>query len=237
MGDIIDSITKWVKERSTSPMYGTFIFSVILWNWKFFYVLFWQEEEKLSLPRIEYVQQNFLNSQTWPIHITFFCVLPLVSTYIIIWWLPLLNNWVHKKHLSFYYSKKSIIDSARLDYEKKQEKNLKLISLVKKEQVEARKEINKNVSQEDRLILDFEEFKKMKSYHEVMKQIKDAIYDNNGRLMLWNGVVDVAAVTSDNLAVADSKKIVILSGVGDGRKIELTEKGKFFMEKYLEDVN
>jgi hypothetical protein len=237
MGDLIDSITKWIKERTTSPMYGTFVFSVILWNWEFFYVLFWQNDEKLSVPAIEYVQLNYiLEVSRWE-HVLYFFVFPLISTYIIVWWLPIVNNWVHKKHLSFYYKKKIIIDEAKLEYEKKQEENLKIYSKIKKDQVEVKKEINKNISDEEKMLMAFNDFKNMKSYHGLMKQVKDSIYDNNGKVLEHDGINWVQHVSVDNLAIADSKKIINILGVGSNRRIELTEKGKFFMEKYLEDIN
>lgn len=117
MNEILSSIIKWFKDRTASPMYGTFVFSVILWNWKFFYLLFWQSEDKLGLPKIEYIQNNYLNQQTYWQHLLHFLIFPLVSTYVIIWWLPILNNWAFKKHMYYHYQRETIIDSAKFNYE------------------------------------------------------------------------------------------------------------------------
>lgn len=109
MDEICNSISKWFKEKTTSPLYGIFIFSVVLWNWKFFYVLFWQGEEKLSIPKIEYIQATLLIHQNFWQHLVHFLVFPLVSTYVAICWLPIVSNWAHKKHIEFFYERKKFL--------------------------------------------------------------------------------------------------------------------------------
>ena len=85
MKDILDSTVQWLNERTTSPLYGTYIFAVIVWNWKFFYALFFQDQAVLALPKIEYIEQKFLSDNPL-VHSLWFLIPPIVMTYIIIWW-------------------------------------------------------------------------------------------------------------------------------------------------------
>ena len=169
MNEVFNSITEWWKEKTTSPLYGTFIFSVILWNWKFFYVLFWQDQSVLSLPKIEYVEQHFLNySGFWlnlSIHFLWFLILPAMSTYIIIWWIPLLTNLAHKVSTQFYFNRKGIFDdlslnydNRRLEYEHKQKRNMERFLEVKKEQIATGKKIEHTLTDEDRWRVEFTDF-------------------------------------------------------------------------------
>lgn len=234
MNDLLNSFIEWFKEKTTSPLYATFIVSLILWNWKFFYILFWQSEEKLSSPTIEYVQENILSNQSYLYHTIYFLILPALSTYFIIWWLPILTNWAHKKHLDFFYKRKIIIDNAKLNYERKEKDTLSSISLVKKQKAVVEKEIKKNMTSEERWEVEFEIFKKNPLYGQ-MAQLKDIIYQNSGLTRRYIANVGwTLRINSDILALADTKELITLSGKNDTEKIELTPKGKFFFSKYLE---
>ncbi len=234
MGDILASIAKWFKERTTSPLYGTFVFSVILFNWKFFYILFWQDEDKLSLPKIEYVQRNILDYQSLSTHITHFLIFPIIITYLIVWWLPILSNWAHKKHTIFYYKRRLIIDSARLDYEKEEKNNLKSLSEVKKEQAVVKKEIQKNTSEEERWAGELHGITSLPKMIEAIKVAVRVVYEAAGRFTTdysYNGNY-LVYISPDHLARLDTLGIInIIKGDGNSDKINLTEKGKFFVKK------
>lgn len=234
MDEFINSIGKWFKEKTTSPLYGIFIFSVILWNWKFFYVLFWQGEGKLSVPKIEYIQTTILNHQNFWQHLFHFLALPLISTYVLIWWLPIVSNWAHKKHIEFFYKRKQIFDEETLKYENKKGEILSSISEVKKKQAVAKEEIKKNISEEERWLDDYNIFIKSQPNHRL-DLIKNVIYSNGGSVYKWSGSQDVRLIDSDTLAVAHTNNLISIEGEGTGEKIRLSDKGKFFLAKFLED--
>jgi hypothetical protein len=235
MTDIFNSIAKWFEERSTSPLYGTFIFSVILWNWEFFYILFWQSEEKLAFPRIEYVQKFILDQQTVWQHFLHFLILPILSTFVILWWLPIVSNWAHKKHLSFYYKKRLIMDEARLDYERKEKKTLDSISSLKKEQIVVKKEIQKNTTEDERWDQDYERFKKLNFAYKFQKII-DSYYKMRGFISDTDEINRIIfEIPEDVLAYAHSNEIVTIDQ--QANKIDMTPKGKYFINKFLEDPN
>jgi hypothetical protein len=233
MNDTLDSVREWFKERTTSPLYGTFIFSVILWNWKFFYILFWQAEEKLSLPRIEYVQQNILKSENLLKHFLSFLILPAISTYFIVWWLPILSNWAHKKHTVFYYKRKFIVDDARIKYETQEKDNLISISTIKKEQAEVKKEIEENTSEEDKWAAEFELIKSHPIFSRF-REITDLIYSNGGKTHKIINNAWTRVISTDALAFADTRGLIQITNDTSQaiqEKINLTKKGKFFAAK------
>ena len=223
VNELANSIAKWFRERTTSPLYGTFVFSVILWNWKFFYILFWQNEEKLTLPRIEYVQRFILNNQTNWYHMLYFLILPITSSYIIVWWLPVISNWAHKKHIEYYYDRRLIIDKARLDYEKKEKETLTSISTVKKEQIEVKKEIQKNTTEEERWDLEFENFRNSNSLL-AYSNFLDEFY--KGRKNLYQ-------FSSNDTAYFDALGLITIE---TNTINSLTKKGKHFALKTRESM-
>lgn len=235
MTEILNSIGQWFKEKTTSPLYGTFIFSVILWNWKFFYILFWQGSEQLGVPKIEYVQNSIINNQGLPEHILYFIILPSISTYFIIWWLPYVSNLAHRKHLQFFYNRKSIFDEIRVEYERNIRTALETISALKEKQAEAKKQIERLTTKSEQWEDEFESFKQSPLY-EQMNNLKDVLYKHSGMLRVYANIggKPELRINADIIAIADSKGLINITGSDIDEKIELTEKGKFFMKKYLE---
>ncbi len=227
MTDILNSVAKWFKERTTSPLYGTFILSVILWNWKFFYILFWQSEEKLNIPRIEYVQNHILYNATYFGHIVYFLILPALSTYFIVWWLSYLSNWAHKKHVEFYYDKRLSIDEARLNYEQKEKNNLNKLSNVIKEQARAKVTINNTLTEKEKWRNEMINFVlRDNKYQLAIDKAKKAVYQTEGRFT-GNRQEETEYVTYidiDSLAKLDALELIDIQN----NKMSFSEKGKYF---------
>lgn len=59
--EIKKSISATLYERTTSPLFGTFFFSWILWNWKIIIVLFLTESSELCTTKFEYIDTNLLD--------------------------------------------------------------------------------------------------------------------------------------------------------------------------------
>lgn len=108
MKDYFESLKETILDRFSSPLYGTFISSWLLWNWKIPYVTFFVSEEKLlslhlGLSKIDYIS-NHLSSN----YCTFSLILPAVSTYVFIYLLPILKNKVLEKKLEFEKKEREI---------------------------------------------------------------------------------------------------------------------------------
>ncbi len=229
MNEIWNSITMWFKERTTSPLYGAYIFSTIVWNWKFFFTLFLQDQASLPMPKIEYIEKIFLSdSPVW--HFIAFFVPPILITYAIIWWLPIISGLAHECHLRFYFYRKSIYDKERLSYEESRKHDLKRLAGIKEEQVASEKRIQKNLSNEERWEEEYREFSKSSTF-ERFDQIINVIYERNGYIHEQNGK---RPVDSDVIAAADTRGLIKFSGASR-YQIDFTEKGKFFAKKYLDN--
>lgn len=61
LDDIRKSISSTLYEKTTSPLFGTFLFSWILWNWKIIIVLFFTASYELEITKFEYIDINLLN--------------------------------------------------------------------------------------------------------------------------------------------------------------------------------
>ncbi len=225
--DVIDVI----KERFANPLYGTYLISVILWNWKFFYILFLQSEDKLIVPKIEYIQFVLDRYEFWQ-HISSFIIFPSISTFIIIKYLPYLINEVEKVSLIFFYKKESIRDTKRLEYESEKTNNLKLISKKKEEQKDLNTEIDKNTSIKEKQEIWSQEYLKYKEKNSlILFKIKETIYNNNGAIIKYNNRTRdyERIIDSEELASADLNGLVEINGSDNNQSINLTPKGKFFL--------
>lgn len=95
ISDFRKSIGYILYERITSPLYGTWLFSWIIWNWEIFYITFFVSEEKLKAMKLDYIVSNYFDwcsFHSW-LHLL---ILPLFSTIIIIYVLPHLSKYVYK---------------------------------------------------------------------------------------------------------------------------------------------
>lgn len=185
------------------------------------------------MPTIEYAQQMLL-TQGWGHHFLYFLLFPCISTYLIVWWLPLLNGLAHRRHIKYYYQRALLADRELLEYEQKKNASLISLSEVKKEQAEVKEEIERHTSTADLWHSEFETFKKHTLYPSGMYQLREVVYDNSGKTKRWAGNQYMRIIDTGFLALIDTKGLVTIKGVDDDEKIELTEKGKFFMLKYLE---
>jgi len=92
---MIDEATKSMRsvlfERVTSPLYGTFICTWLIWNWKIVYLTLFISETIIKTSKIDYIIANY--SCVW--NLIWF---PLISTAIFITIVPFISNgsyWLH----------------------------------------------------------------------------------------------------------------------------------------------
>ena len=122
------SLNAILFERVTSPLYGAFITSWTIWNWRILYLTFFVSENKISSTKIEYITSNFNDVN----HLVWF---PLISTLLLIVLIPLVSNgayWVMLKY-----------KKARIELKQKVEYT-QLLSVEKS--LEIRSEINRQES-------------------------------------------------------------------------------------------
>lgn len=94
--DLRKSVNYIIYERTTSPFWGSFIFSWLICNWKIILAVFVVSESKFSTNKIDYISQNFIG---WLPN----AIYPLISTLILIMLFPYLSN--HAYWITLIYSK------------------------------------------------------------------------------------------------------------------------------------
>ena len=135
-----NSISEWFKEKMTSPLYGVFFAAFVMYNWKKFYILFWEYGAPRSGTRLEFLNTYLLpyhgdNSFTLIGNWLWAIVPPLVTTYVVLRWVPVMQNWAHGWHTKFYYARKEIEQLADIQYQEKLNIHLEKLAKVKTKQI------------------------------------------------------------------------------------------------------
>ncbi|MFN3756746.1 MAG: hypothetical protein ACK4RM_07310 [Flavobacterium sp.] len=99
VSELRKSINSILYERTTSPLYGTFIISWIVFNWKIFYVSFFIDEATIKpINKIDYIISN---CNDWKLLILY----PVISTIILVTIIPFFANLAYLVYL-YYESQK-----------------------------------------------------------------------------------------------------------------------------------
>lgn len=92
--EVRESFNSVFKERITSPLYGAFIVSWLIWNWRILYLTFIVSPEKISETKIDYIIENYSDP-------SFIVWYPLLSTLILITIIPFFSNFAYLAHINF----------------------------------------------------------------------------------------------------------------------------------------
>ena len=95
------SVNNIFYERMVSPLFGSFIFSWAIWNWKIIYLTLFVKEEKLSINKIDYIANNYFD--VW--NLIWF---PVISTLSLIIIYPFLSIGAYYLSIKFKSWKKNI---------------------------------------------------------------------------------------------------------------------------------
>jgi hypothetical protein len=255
--DLWGSIAEWFKEKTSSPLYGVFLVSYVVCNWKKFYVLFWEYGAPPSGTRLEFITNNLL-----PFHGTgpwlypsvlanwvSGLIAPVIITILIIKYAPHLEKWAHNLHLGFYFERKKNSKIKELDYEKFLSDHLKNVVLEKENQVESAQsvenltaQINALLSQvaelqvkqepiladEERWEKEYLTLKEEKSFHDILEKINDVVYKYNG--------YTTNRIDSRLLAFAHVNELIIFLNENSSQ-IGLTPKGVYFLKRHFSDAH
>lgn len=105
--DIKKSINSVFEERLTSPLYGSFIISWLIWNWKIVYLTIFVSQDSIApINKIDYILSNYKN--WWNI-----LLYPTISAILLVVAVPWLANWAFKIYL--HYEKERISMREQLD--------------------------------------------------------------------------------------------------------------------------
>ncbi len=244
------SFSKWFNEKTGSPLYFTYIAFFITWNWKFFQIVFLESPSLFTTPKIEYISSHlpFSTGQwivlDWILNTSWYIIPPAIFTFLAILYLPILHKWALEKYLNSHFERKELFETRQRKYnewqlslEKEKAETLGKIVTVKKRQLKQTAEIKKSTSKEEQWEEEFESIKGSALYIAGMSQLSNIIYNKSGKTRQFNGTDYSLLIGSEILALADSKGLINISGERGTEKIELTEKGRFFMSHYLDSKN
>lgn len=95
--EIKKSISATLYERTASPLFGAFLFSWLVWNWKIIVLLFFTSSEEIEVTKFEFIDNNLLNVWSGVIY-------PVISTALILTGYAWLSEKAYK--LWLYFEKK-----------------------------------------------------------------------------------------------------------------------------------
>ena len=234
MDEALKSIWDWFKEKTTSPLYPTYAFCFMFHNWKIFFTLFFQDVGQLEgMTKVKYVTTYFVTQGGWQ---AFFqnmwdiFLFPAAITFCVISFLPRLHLWAHKLNVKHYFERKRIYEQENLLFAKAENRDLKELADIKREQASAKEVIVK----EDARVVTTKEDLWEKEYQSLRDGLKtygfevviETVYQKNG-LIVRGGHRNAEA---DTLAFADACGLIDI----DENVIRLTEKGKYFSRMYLQ---
>lgn len=248
------SFLRWFNEKTSSSLYFTYIAFFIVWNWKFFQIIFLESNTLFFAPRIEYIDRELLfhwwvySGVPYWLHWLAFSVNlianfawhimpPIAMTYLAILYLPKLHKWALAKDLEnrferqrMFQSKKREYDEWLLDQAQKESRTLIDLASEKEQQAKAEKKIQETMSDVERWGLEYGIFEKTAHFYKF-RDILITVYQFNGLIQV-DGVIHADTGT---LAMADIWELV--SRARGSNVIELTKKGRAFAKLYLDQYS
>jgi hypothetical protein len=166
--EIKKSISAILYERTTSPLFGTFIFSWLLWNWKIPYLSFFVSENKLKINKIDYIISNYNDCH-------YLVTYPLISTFILLTIIPFLSNgayWLSINFENWKLKHKNLIESKQL--------------LTVEQSIELREQILKQEERFSKLVqdknLEIESLKKQIESDKTVVKVDETTNNSNSEL-------------------------------------------------------
>lgn len=239
MQEFWSSVSKWFNEKTSSPLYFTYIAFFVVWNWKFFQIIFLESDKFFSSPRVEYIEKNLnlhiTNNIFWDfiINLGWHIIPPAFLTYLAVEYLPRIQKWAFEIHIKNSFERKEIHWKKNSEYEKMQTKSIEVVAEEKVKQKTQREKIQKTKTQEEKWFEEYEKFEKNPLFYKF-SQIVKSLYNHSGQVSpflsgSYHRVIDI-----DILALVHSEDLINKNGVSHKEIIEPTNKGKFFISKYLE---
>jgi hypothetical protein len=233
MSEFWDSLGEAIKKRASNHLLGTFSIFWVICHWQFFVVLFFVDEDRIWLLtgklKNDYLYNllfNFNNIETYVLWIA-----PFILTWLLIWKFP---KWflipAYRKEYEYKTEKRKIkiqedkkIKELEIELEQQNIKKLDIVS--------SKIEKESDIKQKDPTALWKEEFEKFKKSHFYVDfgSIVKSVYEHSRWVDDGN-----FKIPKDFLAYSHSSGIIVFDSKVDS-KIELTDKGKFFVKNYLDN--
>jgi hypothetical protein len=243
----IDETINEAKEKLDSPFWGKFIISVILWNWNFFYKLFFIDQEiiwdKFSQLRIDYALPGY---QWWE-YILHFIAYPFGSVLFLIYAFPFLEKKMYKKHEEDKAEKREIkikaetkISKVKLEKEKVEteisvEKSKQLKNKEKKREI-----LEKEWDKEYKEIIKSDiisEYLKFMAEILFLKRTNDLIGYRSNETCIRRALAKIEEIDLCSNWYVDVEPSILDKDIISShiKKEWITEKGEYFARKYYKE--
>lgn len=235
---MIDKILQWI-DRAKSRVYMTYaLWLIVIFSPVLFFALFVDQNllyQSKGLLKNEYIALHYLNFKEWWgwSYLIGGAFLAGCLTRLTIWDFPkLFVNRAFKKEIE-YSTERDITRmkaSQKVEIEKNKLANDELETTMKQVEVVEQKEKLESKA-EDTWGNDYAKFRKNDAYR-LFTILKDALYLRGGNIAEYDEYGNkISEVPSGLVAYLDANN---LANIAKGT-ITLTEKGKYFMKRYLDD--
>jgi len=238
--EIVGSVNGALKKRFHTPLYGTFILAWAAFHWDFLYTALFVNQDliykKTGLLKNEYLHHTFFNYGSLQFYLLW--LLPFLVTWLIIWKLPrYLLIPAFKKDQQYRTEQRKITLS--------EERQIELEETKREETSVKRLDVTKDRVRKEKAIVDIDptalwpdeyaQFKEANLHHRLIP-IMEAVYEHAGATKVASemyGVDPVFEVPMESLVTADTNDLIKFDRTKE--KIELTEKGKYFIKRFSSD--
>ena len=233
MNDFWSSFSKWFGEKANSPLYWTYFGFFVAWNWKFFQIIFLEDANLFTAPRVEYLNTLLVSPfeilvVDWFINLAWHVVPPALLTYIAIVYLPRLHKWAFGIYLVHHFDRKTMFQEHKANYEKKMAKLTKQEAVAKKARVEQEQIIERTKTQEEKWRDEFEQIKRPDLLNGFQRLV-GIIYQHGGVLYAYQIEDSSLNNASTIVAFAGTNDLINTEKRESGSTlIQLTDKGKYF---------
>lgn len=233
MNDILNSFGEWWRERRNSSLYFTYVFFLVLWNWKIIFLLFVEENVPRNISSFE-LAMSLYPPITGIIPVDFLLykcyelIFPAVFTFLAIKYLPKVNDWAHEIEVTNYFKRRLVYDGKRSKFEKDRTSFLEKIAEQKEAQKIYKTEIDEKTTEKEKWQNEFADLSSNEKipFAKAMSQAIESIYYSRGSF-------NRGSFGKELLDLLLSYKIIsvqIRDGVGE--RLEFTPKGEEFAKMF-----
>lgn len=225
--ELTDSIVIASEERITSPFYGYFVISWIIVNWRLIYIAFFVRGEdifkKTNLLSNEYLFFNIPSFRTVGYWLDFL-IYPFIATLFIFWLMPYITRIYFLKNIRNKKALKLIELNENKEIKKEEKELVVAEKNLIKEEVEKAKQIKRAIIEAPEVLWlkEYEQFVKNNLFYEF-KKVMQKVYQIDSQVTLSASMV----------AFLDLNDIGSVAGWQ--QNVTLTDKGKFFARRFLEN--
>ncbi len=232
MEELAKSFAVWLKERTSNPIYFTFLFYVLICSWREAYVLFFEDAALLVVPRIEYIQrfnQGAYGDFMWH------ALVPALLTFVTVKYLPWVYTWAHRHHLKHHYERLAVADEERRNYEVSKARYVAEVAEAREQQAKDEERIQASMSEEEKWDEEFAESVVDTEFVEALNNAYRVVYGKDGHYTINKGEnPDFRMyISPKSLSILETNGLVTLSRDNNSRAA-FTQKGLYFLKSLRE---